>query len=57
MNFDFAQVKRNIEKVGYLDLDDDEQVFEPLEKKKKRDAKEVEDNLELIYELKKKKAV
>jgi len=57
LNFDFTKSKRNIEKIGYVDVDDEEEELAPVEKKKKRDAKEVEDNLELIYELTKKKAV
>jgi len=55
LNFDFASVKKNIEKVGFVDLDDEEEEFAPVEKKKKVDSREVEDNLELVYELKKKK--
>jgi len=57
LNFDFTKSKRNIEKIGYVDVDDEEEILAPVEKKKKRDAAEVEDNLELIYELTKKKAV
>jgi len=56
MEFDFTKSK-NLEKIGFVDVDDDEEFLEPLPKKKAKNNRDVEDNIELIYELKKKTQV
>ncbi len=56
IEFDFTKSK-NIDKLGYVDIDDDEDDMEPVPKKKSAINKEVEENIELMYELKKKNLV
>ena len=43
--------------MAYVEVDEDEEILEPEPKKKAKSNRDVEDNIELMYELKKKTQV
>lgn len=56
IEFDWNRNQKRVAKLGFVDVDDDIEV-EPLQKKKLKSNRDVEDNIELNYELKRNKLV
>ena len=57
IEFDWNKNQKRVAKLGYVDVDDDDLDEEPLQKKKIKSNRDVEDNIELNYELKRNKLV